>query len=59
MPSLPYADNYLIDLRVAIIVDIEATCAIRQAEVGAARRMIHRTEERSGLRPSSGSRQCL
>jgi hypothetical protein len=46
-----YADNYLIDLKVAIIVDVEATRAIRQAEVGAARTMIDRTEERLGLRP--------
>jgi hypothetical protein len=26
-----YADNYLIDLKVAIIIDVEATRAIRQA----------------------------
>ena len=42
-----YANNYLIDLKVAIIVDVEATRAIRQAEVGAARTMIERTEERA------------
>ena len=41
-----YANNYLIDLKVAIIVDVEATRAIRQAKVGAARTMIERTEER-------------
>jgi transposase len=46
-----YADNYLIDLKAAIIVDVEATRAIRQAEVGAARTMIERTEERLELRP--------
>ena len=46
-----YADNYLIDLKAAIIVDVEATRAIRQAEVGAARTMIERTEERFGLYP--------
>ena len=46
-----YANNYLIDLKVAIIVDVEATRAIRQAEVGAARTMIERTEERLELRP--------
>src|SRR5882672_2151138 len=34
-----YADNYLIDLKAAIIVDVEATRAIRQAEVGASRTM--------------------
>src|SRR5262245_26840603 len=46
-----YADNYLIDVKFGIIVDVEATRAIRQAEVGAARTMIDRTEERLGLKP--------
>ena len=46
-----YADNYLIDLKAAIIVDVEATRAIRQAEVGAARTMIERTEVCLGLHP--------
>ena len=46
-----YADNYLIDVKFGIIVDVEASRAIRQAEVGAARTMIDRTEERFGLRP--------
>jgi hypothetical protein len=32
-----YATNYLIDTRHAIILDVEATRAIRQAEVGASR----------------------
>jgi hypothetical protein len=41
----------LIDLKAAIIVDVEATRAIRQAEVGAARTMIERTEDRLGLCP--------
>jgi hypothetical protein len=45
------ANNYLIDLKVAIIVDVEATRAIRQAEVGAARTMIERTEDRLRLCP--------
>jgi hypothetical protein len=31
--------NYLIDLKAAIILNVEATRAIRQAEVGAARTM--------------------
>jgi len=31
-----YADNYLVDVRSAIIVDVEASRAVRQAEVGAA-----------------------
>jgi transposase len=46
-----YADNYLIDLKAAIILDVEATRAIRQAEVGAARTMIERTSDRFGLKP--------
>lgn len=46
-----YADNYLFDLKSAIIVDLEATRAIRQTEVGAAKTMIERTEERFGLKP--------
>ena len=35
-----YATNYLIDLEHAVIVDVEASRAIRQAEVGASRTMI-------------------
>jgi transposase len=46
-----YADNYLIDLKAAIILDVEPTRAIRQAEVGAAKTMIDRTEECFGLKP--------
>jgi transposase len=46
-----YANNYLIDVKVGIIVDVEATRAIRQGEVEAAKTMIDRTEERFGLRP--------
>jgi hypothetical protein len=46
-----YAANYLIDLKTAVIVDVEATRAIRQAEVGAARTMIERTANRFGLKP--------
>ena len=30
-----YADNYLIDVKFGIIMDVEASRAIRQAEVGA------------------------
>jgi Transposase DDE domain len=47
-----YADNYLIDVEYGIIVDVEATRAIRQAEVGAAKTMIERTEERFDLKPA-------
>ncbi|MGH8528006.1 MAG: transposase, partial [Gammaproteobacteria bacterium] len=46
-----YADNYLVDTANAIIVDVEASRAIRQAEVGAARAMIDRVADRFGLHP--------
>ncbi len=46
-----YAANYLIDTDHAVIVDVEATRAIRQAEVGASRTMLDRTAERFGLKP--------
>ncbi len=46
-----YADNYLIDVRFGVIVDVEASRAVRQAEVGAARTMQERTEARFGLKP--------
>ena len=46
-----YADNYLIDVKFGIIMDVEASRAIRQAEVGAAKSMIERTEERFGIKP--------
>jgi len=46
-----YADNYLIDVRFGVIVDVEASRAVRQAEVGAARTMLERTEARFGLKP--------
>jgi len=47
-----YATNYLIDLDHAVIVDVEACRAIRQAEVGAARTMIERTQDRFDLWPA-------
>jgi transposase len=47
-----YTANYLIDLDHAIIVDVEATTAIRQAEVTAAKRMIERTMDRFDLYPA-------
>ena len=46
-----YSTNYLIDLDHAVIVDVEATTSVRQAEVLAQRRMIERTQERFGLWP--------
>lgn len=46
-----YSDNYLIDTDHGIIMDVDASRSIRQAEVGAMRKMIDRTEERFGLKP--------
>jgi hypothetical protein len=46
-----YCTNYLIDLKHAVIIDVEATTAIRQAEVTAQQRMIERTQECFGLWP--------
>src|SRR5262245_49389701 len=47
-----YSTNYLIDVENGIIVDVEATTAIRQAEVLAAKRMIERSMERFDLYPA-------
>jgi transposase len=46
-----YADNYLIDIDHAVIVDVEATRAVRPAETGAAQTMIDRTMDRFDLSP--------
>jgi transposase len=46
-----YADNYLIDVKFGIIMDVEASRAIRQAEVGAAQTMVERIEERFDIKP--------
>ena len=46
-----YCTNYLIDLKHAVIMDVEATTAVRQAEVTAQRIMIDRTQERFGVWP--------
>ena len=46
-----YANNYLIDVQHGIIVDVEASRAIRQAEVGTSCTMIERTENRFRLKP--------
>jgi transposase len=46
-----YATNYLIDVKFGIIMDVEATRAIRQAEVGASQTMIARTEACFGIKP--------
>jgi hypothetical protein len=46
-----YCDNYPIDVEHAVIVDVEATTAVRQAEVGAAQTMLVWTAETLGLWP--------
>jgi transposase len=46
-----YCTNYLIDLKHAVIMDVEATTAVRQAEVTAQRVMLDRTEQRFGIWP--------
>ena len=47
-----YSDNYLIDLKHAVIMDVEATTTVRQAEVGAAKTMLDRTAEQFDVTPS-------
>ena len=47
-----YSTNYLIDVDNGIIVDVEATTAIRQAEVLAAKRMIEHSIDRFDLYPA-------
>src|ERR1700691_475535 len=47
-----YSTNYLIDVENAIIVDVEATTAIRLAEVLAAKRIIERSLDRFDLYPA-------
>jgi hypothetical protein len=51
-PRRTYSTNYLIDVANAIIVAVEATTAIRKAEVLAAKRMIERSMERFDLYPA-------
>ncbi|MGA8958200.1 MAG: IS1182 family transposase [Pseudolabrys sp.] len=46
-----YSDNYLIDVKFGVIMDVEASRAIRQAEVGAGKTMVERTEECFGIKP--------
>ena len=48
-----YSNNTLIDNKHAVTVDVEASRAIRQAEVGAAKTMIERTETCFDMKPKS------
>ena len=52
-----YSDSYLTDLKHAVIMDVEVTTAIRQAEVGAAKTMLDRTAEQSDVRPPPPQRR--
>lgn len=52
-PFFAYSTNYLVDLDHAIIVDVEATAPVRQAEVGSVREMLLRTENSFGLHPET------
>ena len=47
-----YSDNYLIDLDHGVIVDVEASTAVRQAEVTAAKTMISRSQAQFDLCPA-------
>jgi transposase len=49
-----YSTNYLVDVAAGIIVDVEATPALRTDEVSSTRTMIERVEERFALKP-----ECL
>jgi hypothetical protein len=51
-PFFAYSTNYLVDVENAIIVDVEGTTAIRQAEVLAPKRMIERSMGRFHLYPA-------
>ena len=46
-----HSTNYLVDIGAGIIVDVEATPALRTDEVNATRTMIDRVEERFELKP--------
>ena len=51
-PFFAYSTNYLVDLDNAVIVDVDATAPIRQAEVEITKDMILRTRDRFGLYPA-------
>ena len=46
-----YSDNYLIDTDHGVIVDVEATRSIRQAEVGSTKTMLKRVKAKFDLHP--------
>lgn len=51
-----YSTDYLIALDHAMIVDVEATTPVSQAQVTTQRRMIERTQHRFGIRRSGSLR---
>src|SRR6056297_2214886 len=46
-----YSDNYLIDTDHGVIVDVQATRSIRQAEVGSTKTMLNRVRDRFKMHP--------
>ena len=46
-----YSDNYMIDTDHGVILDVEPTRSIRQAEVGSTKTMLTRVKDRFGLVP--------
>lgn len=46
-----YSDNYPIDTDHGVVVDVEATRSIQQAEVGSTKTMLDRVKARFGLHP--------
>lgn len=46
-----YSDNYLIDTDHGVILDVEATRSIRQAEVESTKIMLRRVKDKFDLRP--------
>lgn len=48
---LAYSNNYLIDTDNAVILDVEATRSVRQAELGALQTMLDRTDNRFDIQP--------
>src|ERR1700722_2056009 len=47
-----YSTNYLVDVRLGVIVDVEATSAHRIKEVDATRTMVDRVERRFAIKPT-------
>lgn len=46
-----YSDNYLVDTDHGVIIDVEATRSIRQAEVGSTKTMLKRVKDKFDLHP--------